>query len=219
MERKFKEWSLYCQIRLLYAPRRKHKWQSIVFKVLESSGSSGKHSSCLVGQHLRINPYIEHIKVKRMDGPSKCNLCREQEKSAVHIFLHCYFTKEIWAISRILTKSQSTWTGDKHQQGTTVLDQDCRGGGQRPGFGNYLVSLAHSQWKYISKPKTLLIPYILQIEGQQIKTDCCKEGKIPKVFETSCLWSNSPLLHNETQGPVGLEAVYKCRFGNNWPSL
>ena len=38
----------------------------------------------------------ENLRKRRIHGPSRCNLCLEQEETSQHLFLECSFTIRVW---------------------------------------------------------------------------------------------------------------------------
>jgi hypothetical protein len=53
---------------------------------------------------------------KGWNGPNICQLCKKDEETIPHIFIHCEFARKVWNKISIVRLSTSTW------QGTSIVD-------------------------------------------------------------------------------------------------
>jgi hypothetical protein len=58
----------------------------------------------------KINTW-DVLQKKGWTGPNICHLCNLEEESAQHIFIHCAFTRSVWANITTALNLNYTWDG------------------------------------------------------------------------------------------------------------
>lgn len=59
---------------------------------------------------------LDIIQKRSWQGPSICPICKEKEKSILHILVGCHFTKYVWSTSKTLIRGVGHWEGESLSQ-------------------------------------------------------------------------------------------------------
>lgn len=57
-------------------------------------------------------PTWENLQKRNFVGPSRCTLCKRDNETNLHMFLHCPFTCSMWDDIRISLGTSVRWEGD-----------------------------------------------------------------------------------------------------------
>jgi hypothetical protein len=73
----------------------------------------------------------DNCQKRNMQGPRRCNLCKNNEESLDHLFVNCPFTREVWKKLLLINSGKNRWEQrsliDCFHSWTLDSRQSCKG--------------------------------------------------------------------------------------------
>jgi hypothetical protein len=119
---------------------------------------------CLIKKKI---PTWDRMKLRKVEGPGRCQLCRDEEENGPHLFIKCPFARQCWEeCSRVLGKA-CRWQGESVEEAwkdwlSSPINRSIKA---LPLILNWGIWLARNATVFKDKPS---LPELLVAQGLNI---------------------------------------------------